>query len=197
MLLFAPFMHASAQDSLASILAQAAKQDVVAMEYREIKHMLFLQEPVLASGRMFLAGESFVLEQLQPERLLMTTDKQRFRFFIPQKHVYHSKMLASPMVQKALQLFRPLMSGDQQALEKVFDTRFVTKNNGWALYLRPKDSKKTTFVSIRIEGKSSQAAHYAWVEMANGDTVEWFFSILPMSDQYAETMQKLLLESKG
>lgn len=188
---------ALAQDTLSSVLSQASKQDMVALEYREIKHIIFLQDPVLVSGRIFLKGENFVLEQLKPERQLMTADKQRFRFLIPEKHVYHSKMISSSMVQKVLQLFKPLMSGDKQALVQVFDTQFIAGDKGWVLYLAPKNIKGSSFSKLKIEGKVSQTAHHALITMTDGSTSEWFFSALPVSEQNTSTMQKLLVESKG
>jgi len=186
-----------AETTLSSVLGQIAKQDMVALEYREIKHIIFLQNPVIVSGRIFLKGDGFVLEQLKPERILMSADKQRFRFFIPAKHVYHSKMMTSPMVQKAMRLFKPLILGDEKALKRAFDVTFRAKENHWILKLIPKGIKDATLSSIEIKGKVYKAADYALITMTDGSTSEWFFSSLPASKQNASTMQKLLVESKG
>lgn len=195
-LLFSP-LQVFAKDSLSSVLAQAAKQEIVALKYHEIKHIVFLQDAVSTSGLMFLAGDQFVLEQLQPERLLISIDQQRFRFFIPQKHIYHSKMLRSPMIQKAMGLFKPLMSGDEKALKEVFETTFVVDKKGWHLGLQPKDTTHTRFKHIQLTGKPSQAAHQVLVEMSDGSTSEWSFFMQAISEQSINTMQNLLRESKG
>ena len=189
---------ASAQDSLASVLAQVVKQKLIVLEYREVKHIVYLQDPIEASGRMFLAGEKFVLEQKEPKRQLVAADKHRFRLYMPDKKLRYSKMITSPQVQKNMQLFKPLMSGDKQALEAVFDTQFsVLTDDSWLLKLTPKDTKHSKIVHIRIQGKQAQAAHSAVIEMGNGSISEWFFRLMPESKANQAVMGKLLAESKG
>ena len=189
---------ALAQDSLVSVLQQAAKQKLVVLEYREVKHIIYLQDPIEVSGRMFLAGERFVLEQLQPIRQLLAADKHRFRLYIPDKQLRYSKMMTSPQVQKTMHLFRPLMSGDVKALKAVFETQFLVKaDHSWLLRLTPKDIKHSKFSTIRIRGRQGQPAHSAVLEMRNGSTSEWFFTLMPESKGKQEMMEKLLAESKG
>jgi len=196
--LLASSQTASAQDSLASVLAQVVKQKLIVLEYREVKHIVYLQDPIEASGRMFLAGEKFVLEQKQPKRQLLAADKHRFRLYIPSKKLRYSKMITSPQVQKTMQLFKPLMSGDQKALEAVFITQFSVLTDGsWLLKLIPKDAKHSKISNIRIQGKQGRAAHSAVIEMGNGSISEWFFRLMPASKGNQAVMEKLLAESKG
>jgi len=194
--LFSPW-QAFSQDSLSSVLAEAGKQEIVVLKYHEIKHIVFLQDAVSTSGVMFLAGDTFILEQLQPERLLISMDKQRLRFFIPKKHIYHSKMLSSPSLQRLLNLFKPLMEGNEKALKDMFDTIFIVDKAGWRLDLKPKDMKGVSFKHIQIIGKPAQAAQQAMIEMVDGSTSEWQFSMQETSDKTIKHIQTLLLESKG
>ncbi|MDX8397501.1 MAG: hypothetical protein R8K49_04185 [Mariprofundaceae bacterium] len=187
---------AGAKDSLESVLSAASDQQLLVLNYREVKHFMLLQEPVQASGRIFLQGENFVLEQLQAKRLLLTIDKQRLRFYMPDKHARYSKMMGSPMMQQALKLFKPLFSGDVKAIEQAFDTTFSSTKQRWSLSLKPKQGKAANFSNMRVEGKATQAADYVWVEMMGGDSSEWFFSVLASSDSDETVMQALLEEAK-
>jgi len=187
-----------AKDSLVSVLEQVVQQKLVVLEYREVKHIVYLQDPVETSGQIFIAGEKFVLEQNTPKRQLLAADKHRFRLYIPDRQVHYSKMLTSPQVQKNMQLFKPLMSGDQKALEAIFDTQFsMMDDTSWLLTLTPKDTKYSKISHIRIQGKQAQAAHSAVIEMLNGNISEWFFTLMPASKDKQEMMEKLLAESKG
>ncbi|MDQ6991756.1 MAG: hypothetical protein Q9M11_08510 [Mariprofundaceae bacterium] len=187
-----------AKDTLASVLAKASQQEMVALEYREVKHMIFLHDPIEVSGRMFVAGNDFVLEQLQSQRMLLTADQHRLRFYIPSKGMRHSKMMTSSMVRKGLQFFKPLMSGDQAALERVFEIQFSVQPKGnWILILTPKKLEEAFFSKVFIEGKEGKPAYYSRLEMADGSRSEWFFSILPVSGKNKQIMQMLMQESKG
>jgi len=194
--LWTPY-QALAQDSLSSVLAEAAKQDIVILNYHETKQLVFLQDAIPTSGVIFLAGNQFVLEQRYPDRLLISMDKQRLRFFVPEKHIYHSKMLSSPMLQRVLKLFRPLMSGDEEALKEAFETIFFVDKSGWRLDLTPKDKNASELKHIQIIGKPAQAAHQALIKMVDGSTSKWDFAMQVPSDKAIERMQTLLLESKG
>jgi len=187
-----------AKDTLASVLEQVVQQKLTVVEYREVKHIVYLQDPVETSGRIFIAGEKFVLEQKSPKRQLLAADKHRFRLYIPDRQVHYSKMLTSPQVQKSMQLFKPLMSGDQKALEVVFDTQFSVMGDArWLLTLTPKDTKGAKISYIRIQGEKAQPAHSAVIKMLNGNTSEWFFTLVPASKDQQDMMEKLLAESQG
>jgi len=187
---------AKAQDTLASVLQQTAKQTFVGVSFREVKHMVFLQDAIETSGRILISGKYFVLEQLHPERQLMTADQHRFRFYIPAKHIRHSKMLTSTLIQKNMLYFQSLITGDQKALKAMFHTHFISlEDHTWTLDLTPKDAKRAPFASIHIKGKSGQGAHYSDVIMPNHSHIEWFFTPDPTLTE--KILFQLIHESKG
>ena len=188
---------AAAEDTLESVLATAAGQVNVAIEYSEVRHLQLLSEPWQAEGQMFVTPNLFVIEQILPQRQLLTASKQRYRLFIPEKNIRRTGMLTSPMAQKSFGLFRPLMSGDRAALEKAFDIAFRVEGQRWHIELKPKRASTVYYKRIIVEGASGKPADQMKTELDDGDYSEWSFKQQPFTSKLEERINALMVEAKG
>ncbi len=194
------FMMAAAvcaEDTLESVLATAAGQERVAIEYREVRHLQLLSQPWQAEGQMFVTPKLFVIEQLLPHRQLLTANQQRYRLFMPEKSIRRTGMLTSPMAQKSFGLFRPLMSGDRAALEKSFDIAFSVEAQRWRMELKPKRASAAYFKRIIVQGASGKPADQMKTELDDGDYSEWFFKQQPFTSSLETKVNALMDEAKG
>ncbi|MDX8389317.1 MAG: hypothetical protein R8M38_02390 [Mariprofundaceae bacterium] len=187
----------AAKDTLESVLATAVEQHHVAINYREIRHLQLLKEPWQAGGRMFVTPEFFIIEQASPQRQLLTADRQRFRLFIPNKGIRRTGMLTSPIAKKSFGLFRPVIRGDRDALEKTFDINFSATEGQWQIELQPKRSNQAFYKRISVKGKSGKPANYMKTEMDDGDYIEWFFEQQALNFQIEEHVKILMDEARG
>ena len=188
---------ATAGDTLESILAAAAGQQRVAIDYREVRHLQLLNEPWEARGHMFVTAGDFLIEQLSPERQLIAANRTLFWLYIPDKGIRRTQMLNSPMTKNNFILFMPVVRGVRKTLEKVFDIRFSTSREAWLMELRPKQLDEAIYTRISIQGKSGRAADYMKTESADGDFTEWFFQQHGFGADSEASMNKLMAMAKG
>ena len=188
---------ATAEDTLESVLATAAGQANVAIEYREVRHLQLLSEPWQAEGLMFVTPKHFVIEQMSPQRQLLTANQLRYRLFIPEKNARHTGLLTSPMAQKRFGLFRPLMSGDRATLDKKFDIAFRVEGKRWRIELKPKHALSAYYKRIIVEGASGKLADQMKTELDDGDDSEWFFKHQPFTAMTEKQIKDLMDEAKG
>ncbi len=188
---------ATANETLESILAIAAKQQNTSIDYREVRHLQLLNGPWQAQGRMFVTASVFVMEQLAPQRQLLTANKHRFWLYVPDKNIRRTGMVTTPMAQRNFALFKPIMHGDKKALEKEFDIHFTSTDAQWLLELEPKRANNTLYSRISVKGKNGHAAEYMKAEMPDGDFTEWFFQQQHFSSTTEKQVIKLMHEAKG
>jgi len=189
--------EAMAEDTLASVLAMAAGQQHVAIEYREVRHLQLLSEPWQATGKMFVSPDAFVIEQVSPQRQLLAANKQRFWLFLPEREIRRTGMLTSPLAIKSFGLFKPLMRGDRDALEKAFDIQFTASEKQWQIELKPKSSSKSLYKRIYVKGNPGQPADQMKAEMEDGDYSEWSFKQQEFDADVEERVKALMDEARG
>jgi len=189
--------EAIAEDTLASVLSMAAEQQYLAIDYQEVRHLQLLSEPWQATGRMFVSPDAFVIEQASPQRQLLAANKQRFWLFLPEREIRRTGMLTTPMAIKSFGLFKPLMRGDRDALERAFDIQFTATAKQWQIELKPKRSSKSLYKRIYVKGNPSQPADQMKTEMEDGDYSEWSFKQKTFDADIEERVKALMDEARG
>ena len=189
--------EAMAEDTLASVLAMAAEQQHVAIDYREVRHLQLLSEPWQATGKMFVSPDAFVIEQASPQRQLLAANKQRFWLFLPEREIRRTGMLTTPMAIKSFGLFRPLMRGDRDALERAFDVQFTATERQWQIELKPKRSSQSMYKRIYVKGSPGQPADQMKTEMEDGDYSEWSFKQQTFDADVEKRVKALMDEARG
>lgn len=188
---------AMAKDTLESILSVAAKQQHVAIDYHEIRHLQLLNEPWQAEGQMFVTPDDFVINQRSPERQLLASSKHRFWIFMPDKNIRRSGMLTSPMARKSFALFIPIMRGDRKTLDKKFEINFSAIDDQWQIDLKPKVANRASYKRILVKGENGHPANYMKTEMGDGDYSEWFFQQQKFNLATENMVNNLMDEARG
>jgi len=187
---------AAAKETLESVLSRAAAQQNIRLDYREVRHMQLLNDPWQAEGRMFVSATAFVIEQQAPQPRIIAANRTRFWIFLPQKNIRHTGMLTTPMAKKSFGLFKPIMRGDQAALDKEFNIAFSATEDQWELELLPKQ-RNTAIKKISIQGRNDQPAYFMKTEMSDGDFTEWFFQTRPAGPAFEADLQALIDRARG
>jgi len=188
---------AQAKETLESILAIAAKQQNVAIDYREVRYLQMLHEPWQAQGKMIVTINAFVIEQLTPQRQLLVANKHRFWLYAQENGMRRTGMLTSTLARRSFGLFKPIIYGDRKALEKDFDIHFESTDVEWLLELKPKQMGKALYSRISVKGKNAHTAEYMKTESPDGDFTEWFFRQQQFSATTEEMLEQLMVEAKG
>jgi len=189
--------NAYAQESLSSVLMRASQQKNIALEYRELRHIDVLQNIWEAKGRMYAKGDWFVIEQESPDRQLICANHLRFWLYLPDKDIRRTRMLTSPMVQKNFNIFKPIIQGDQKALERDFNIRFSSTDESWTLEMTPKNQRKIIFSRIAVTGDAGKTAKHILTTMKDGDYSERFFSPISSEKHISKTIKALMHECRG
>jgi Outer membrane lipoprotein carrier protein LolA-like len=137
--------------------------------FTERRHVAMLDQTLEASGRLaFAAPDTFVRETLEPrrERIVVTgnqltlTQGQRSRTLA---------LDATPEAQVIVEAIRATLTGNREALERIFDAGVAGDARAWRLDLVPRDARVRAQVSsIRIAGSAS-AVREVHVALADGD----------------------------
>ncbi|OIO74028.1 MAG: hypothetical protein AUJ57_03175 [Zetaproteobacteria bacterium CG1_02_53_45] len=188
---------ATAAETLESILERAAAQQNVAIDYREVRHLQMLNEPWQAEGKMIVTASAFVIDQLAPQRQLLTANKHRYWLYMPEAEIRRTGMVTSPMAQRSFGLFKPIMNGDRDALEKEFDIHFTATDKRWLLELKPKRTGRALYARITVQGEDGHPASYMKTEMVDGDFTEWFFQQQPFTSSEESSVKRLMDEARG
>ncbi len=194
--LFAP-SAAAAGETLDSVLARAAAQRRVVVDYREVRHMQLLTKPWQASGRMYIDADRFVMAQHQPYRQLLVTRKSMYWLYIPGKYFRRAGMVSDRLATADFGVFRAIMRGDRQGLTRRFDVRFSVDGREWRIALRPKRADGAHYRHIVVKGHIGQAADAVRIEMSDGDATDWFFTPRRYTAKTAARLKALVTEARG
>lgn len=163
-----------AEDSLAALMQRMRSEQSVRIAYLETRTLALLDEPWRGSGYMYsLPPDTMLKEQLRPERLLMAISGEEMMYFDPGNEVRHQGVLDedNPMSLNVA-VFKALMTGDRQLLEKMYRVDFVAEPERWVLKLKAKNAPDSTF-AIEISGLSGQQPQRIVVDQDDGDRNEF------------------------
>lgn len=189
--------HAQAGETLDSVLARAAAQKRVVVDYREVRHMQLLTKPWRASGRMFIDPGRFVMEQQKPYRQLLVTRRSLYWLYIPSRYFHRTGMVNDRMGTANFGLFHAIMRGDRQRLEQQFNVRFTIKGREWRIGLRPKRPDGAPYKRIIVKGGIGHAPDSMRIYMQDGDDTAWFFKPRAYTAHTGATVKALVTEARG
>ena len=153
-------------DQLTALLARVRAGEATFVEKREVS---VLDRTVMTSGRLsFQAPDTFVRENLKPlaEKVEVVGDTVT----MSRGGRSHTVTLDSvPEAAVIIEAIRGTLTGNRDALRRLFDTRVGGDAKAWTLELVPRDAKLRAQVStIRVSGRQSQVREVL-ITLPDGD----------------------------
>jgi len=153
-------------DELTALLARVRSGEATFVERREVS---VLDRTVMTSGRLsFQAPDTFVRENLKPlaEKVAVVGDTVT----MSRGGRSHTVTLDSvPEAAVIIEAIRGTLTGNREALRKLFETRVGGDAKAWTLDLVPRDVKLRAQVStIRVSGRQSQVREVL-ITLPDGD----------------------------
>ena len=153
-------------DELTALLARVRSGEATFVERREVS---VLDRTVMTSGRLsFQAPDTFVRENLKPlaEKVAVVGDTVT----MSRGGRSHTVTLDSvPEAAVIIEAIRGTLTGNRDALRKLFETRVGGDAKAWTLDLVPRDVKLRAQVStIRVSGRQSQVREVL-ITLPDGD----------------------------
>jgi outer membrane lipoprotein-sorting protein len=153
-------------EQLAQLLARTRSGEATFVERREVS---VLDRTVMTSGRLsFEAPDTFVRENLKPlqERVAVVGNMMTMSRGGRTRSVALDTLPEASVIIEAI---RGTLTGNREALEKLFDATVSGAPERWSLELVPRELRlRAQVASIRVSGRQSQVREVV-VAMPDGD----------------------------
>ncbi|MGR9072358.1 MAG: LolA family protein [Gammaproteobacteria bacterium] len=182
-----PAKHASAEDTLESVLERMKPSSAVRIAYRETRYLELLAQPWNGSGYFYsLPPGVMIKEQYYPAREIMAADDGRLYYYDPVNDVRRRGEMedGGPMALH-LAAFKALIGGDGRLMEQLYRISFAARAETWEIALSPRE-KIDPVVDILISGPAGQGAERIVVRQGDGDRSEYRLS----NDGEGKAMEK-------
>jgi hypothetical protein len=160
---------ASAEFDLAHLMAMLGGVRTGAATFVERREVAMLDRTLESSGRLsFEAPDTFVRETLKPQRERLAISGNT----VTMSRGSTSRSLqvdAAPEAAVVVEAIRGTLTGNREALERLFETRVSGSPERWWLDLVPRDARlRGQVASLRIGGEQAMVRSVA-VQLADGD----------------------------
>lgn len=187
-----------AEDTLTALMQRMQSDTAVKIAYSETRTLELMESPWLGSGYMYsLPPDLMIREQLLPERVLMAVKGEQMFYYDPSENVRRQGEMDydSPLTLN-LTVFKALINADENLLHKVYRVDFASREQGWIMTLKPKQSKESGF-SIVISGPAGQQANRIEVKQPDGDSSEFALHKDAEGVEVEAEVNRLYLELQG
>lgn len=197
--IFALFLTAMgsayAEDSLLKLMQKLKSEPTPRVAYQETRHLKLMTEPWYGSGHLYsLPPELMILEQLQPQRLLMGVKGNKSFYFDPDKNERHQQDLGSDDgLNIPITVFKALVNADEALLRSLYQIDFTASPQDWSMELKPKQ-KAGSVAKIIVSGQSGQQANKIYILQEDGDTSEFNLQKASGGGNISKLYQELLGE---
>ena len=174
LLALAPLAATSRADDfqLADLMHELATVRSAQARFVERKYIALLDKPVESSGELsFTAPDRMEMRTLLPKKQSLVLEGNRLT--LEQDGRQRTVNLQSyPEVAAFIEGIRGTLSGDREALERVYKVHLLGTAARWQLLLEPRDAQMNRIISrIRIGGSQSDVTLVAY-DHADGDRSE-------------------------
>ncbi len=165
----------AAPPDLESLMQGMASTSGVVAEFREVKQLALLSEPLESRGTLYF---------VPPGRLArVTTAPAATRLVIDGDHFSFDDgtgsqamdLSGNPIAKEVVGNFIVLFNGDLDALRDRYEPEFAAGNDGWSLALTPRAKRLRTIIArVTLEGRGRALSRMTLLE-AGGDTTTTHF----------------------
>ena len=163
-------LASAAGDALAEVMRMLAAVPAVEGEFREEKQLAALQEPLVATGRLYYRAPHFLRKQtLSPQPEDYEADGDWLTVETPAAGRRQFDLNGYPQLRPLVEAIRATQAGDRKTLERYYRLEFAGAPEAWSLRLTPLAPEATRYVTaIILRGREGRIASVETLE-AGGD----------------------------
>ncbi len=168
------------------ILARFAAMPGLSAEFREEKRLALLMDPLISEGAIYFTPPDRLARHVRspiPSVVLLLGDRVSYDFKGDRGDL---DIDSHPMIRGMSGIFRLLLTGDAEGLERLFDIKAEIAGSGaWEIVLHPRDQPlRDSIDSMRIRGKGAQLTEL-YIAERNGDETTTSFSDVDSARQFS------------
>jgi outer membrane lipoprotein-sorting protein len=165
----------AAPAALEALLVGMASTSGVVADFREVKRLALLSEPLESRGTLyFVPPDRLARVTTTPTATRLVIDGDRFSFD-DGTGSQAMDLSGNPVAREVVENFIVLFNGDLDALRRRYEPEFATGDDGWSLVLTPRASRLRNLVArVTLEGQGRALTRMTLLE-AGGDTTTTHF----------------------
>lgn len=171
-------LHAAPETApadLEALMKGMASTSGVVAEFREVKRLALLSEPLESRGTLYFVPPGRLARvTTSPAATRLVIDGDRFSFD-DGTGSQAMDLSGNPVAREVVENFIVLFNGDLDALRRRYEPEFEASDDGWSLTLTPRASRLRDIVArVILEGRGRALARMTLLE-AGGDTTTTHF----------------------
>ena len=146
----------AADDALAQVMRMLAAVPAVEGTFREEKNLAALQEPLVATGRLYYRAPAFLRKRtLSPQPEDYEADGDWLTVETPAAGRRQFDLNGYPQLRPFVEAIRATQAGDRSALERYYRLEFQGTSADWSLRLTPREPEAVRYVTaIVLRGRN-------------------------------------------
>lgn len=175
----------SAPSSLEGLLARLTQLKGMRARYREEKRIVLLKRPLVSEGEVRFAAPNLLLRKVErPEPATVLLEGEQLRV-ADSSGTRNLDLSQSPVVRQLVLTFVHVLSGNREALERLYTLRFeALPAQRWQLTMTPKTSELGKLLTCAtLEGHDAVVERLALQERS-GDSTTMLFSEVDLTVRY-------------
>lgn len=187
-----------AEQTLESLMDGMASARGVVAEFREVKLLRLLQNPLESRGRLdFIPPDRLVRRTDEPARATLWIDGSRV-WFQDTAGSEPTDLSGDPSARQFIDNFVVIFSGDLSELQRRYETRFTANASLWSLELIPRDALVQRFVaSISLRGEGRGLHEMVLIESDGDRTTTTFENVETDHLHSPEELQELFAGARA
>ena len=141
--------------ALAEVMAALAAVRTVEASFREEKNLAILDEPLVATGRLYYRAPSYLRKQtLSPRPEEYVADQNWLTVETPDGERRQFDLNGYPQLRPFVEAIRATQAGDRPTLERYYQLEFEGTPTAWSLRLTPRQPEFARYlIAIVIRGR--------------------------------------------
>ena len=158
------------QDGLDQVMRLLAAVPAVQGEFREEKHLAVLQEPLIATGKLYYRAPNFLRKQtLAPQPEDYEADGDWLTVETPATGRRQFDLNGYPQLRPLVEAIRATQAGDRATLERYYRLEFQGTPADWTLRLTPLAEEAARYIAaVILRGQNERITGVETLE-ADGD----------------------------
>lgn len=166
--------------SLQALLDRFGEMPGMSAEFREEKRIALLAVPVRSEGVLYFAPPGKLMRKVTSPTASYALLEGGTLTFASQGERQVLEVNENPVVSGFVQIFRYVLAGDRQALERTYHVDYDTDGSEWTLTLKPKNEALARFLDrMVLEGEGFAVERMTMTEVSGDTTVTEFSNVNP------------------
>lgn len=195
-LLLVPASLGWAEEGVDDVLQRHVVKSPIKMIYQQTRHIQFVQDPMVTSGKIYITPLFFIMEQQQPVPLVVASDhKHLWAHNLKTGKKYDKSVLGLKRHDPAVDaLIKAFLTGDMTNLKKHFTVKLEKKIKAqWLLTFTPKSFQaKHKYEIIAAKGLMGERLSSITIKHKHGNIDLWSFQYVYANKRVKQEINHLL-----